>query len=71
MYRPLKNFSFFESLTDKQLKGVANRRKNIFVMWDLGAILCKNQAKWEMKNFDPLPPLKFCMQLDIVEKGGV
>ena len=33
------------------------------------AILCKNQAKWEMKNFNtPPPPLKFCMQLDIV--GG-
>ena len=37
----------------------------------LRAILCKNQAKWEMKNFNPPSPppaLKFCMQLDIV--GG-
>ena len=37
------------------------------------AILCNNQAKWEMKNYDlpntpPPLPLKFCMQLDIV--GG-
>ena len=36
---------------------------------NLRAILCKIQAKWEVKNFDP-PPLKVCMQLDIVG-GGV
>ena len=32
----------------------------------LRAILCNNHAKWEMENFDLPPPLKFCMQLDIV-----
>ena len=32
----------------------------------LRANLCKNQAKWEMKNFYPAPPFEFCMQLDIV-----
>ena len=35
------------------------------MLLSLRAILCNSQAKWEMKNFDP-PPLKFCMQLDIV-----
>ena len=25
----------------------------------LRAILCKNQAKWEMKNFNPPPPSNF------------
>ena len=28
----------------------------------LRAILCNNQTKWEMKNFDPL---LICMQVDI------
>ena len=39
MYRSLKNLSFYESLADKQLKGMANRRKNIFVMGDLNTDL--------------------------------
>ena len=56
---PLKKFSFGSS-GHHVLSTVSSRL--------LRAILCMNQAKWEMKNLTPPPPLKFCMQLDIV--GG-